>query len=96
MLGSIYEKALRLQRAEGEPQWKTIKKEPSFYIWRIEKFSVVPWPKDQYGTFYQGDTFIILSIKILLISSIFSPSSTSIITGLPPLSLFILLQRVLP
>ena len=62
MLGSIYEKALRLQRAEGEPQWKTIKKEPSFYIWRIEKFNVVPWPKDQYGTFYQGDTFIILSI----------------------------------
>ena len=62
MLGSIYEKALRLQRAEGEPQWKTIKKEPSFYIWRIEKFSIQPWPKDQYGTFYQGDTFIILSI----------------------------------
>ena len=62
MLGSIYEKALRLQRAEGEPQWKTIKKEPSFHIWRIEKFSVQPWPKDQYGTFYQGDTFIILSI----------------------------------
>ena len=47
MLGSIYEKALRLQRAEGEPQWKTIKKEPSFHIWRIEKFSVQPWPKDQ-------------------------------------------------
>ena len=37
MLGSIYEKALRLQRAEGEPQWKTIKKEPSFHICRIEK-----------------------------------------------------------
>ena len=62
MLGSIYEKALRLQRAEGEPEWKKIKKEPSFYIWRIEKFSVKPWSKDQYGTFYQGDTYIILSI----------------------------------
>lgn len=62
MLGSIYEKALRLQRAEGEPQWKTIKKEPGLYIWRIEKFNVIPWPKDEYGTFYQGDTFIVLSI----------------------------------
>ena len=51
MLGSIYEKALRLQRAEGEPQWKTIKKEPSFHIWRIEKFSVQPWQKINMGHF---------------------------------------------
>ena len=61
-LGSIYEKALRMQRAEAEPEWKKIKKEPGLYIWRIEKFSLIPWPQESYGTFYQGDTYIILSI----------------------------------
>ena len=62
-LGSIYEKALRMQRAEAEPEWKKIKKEPGLYIWRIEKFSLIPWPSESYGTFYQGDTYIILSIE---------------------------------
>ena len=62
MLGSIYEKALRMQRAEAEPEWKKINKAPGLYIWRIEKFNVVPWPVADYGKFYQGDTFIILSI----------------------------------
>ena len=64
MLGSIYEKALRMQRAEAEPEWKKINnKIPGLYIWRVEKFSVVPWPKNDYGKFYQGDTFIILNIS---------------------------------
>lgn len=62
LLGSVYEKALRYQRAEAEPEWHKIKKEPSLLIWRIEKFNVVPWPKDQYGNFFQGDSYIILSI----------------------------------
>ena len=31
-------------------------------IWRIENFQVVPWPKDQYGKFFNGDTYIVLNI----------------------------------
>ena len=62
LLGTIFEKKLRLERAEAEPEWKKIKKEPGLMIWRIEKFNVVPWPKEQYGTFYQGDSYIILNI----------------------------------
>ena len=62
LLGSLYEKLLREKCANEEPEWHKIKSEPSFYIWRIEKFNVVPWPLDQYGTFYQGDTYIILNI----------------------------------
>lgn len=62
MLGSIFEKKLRAERADKEPEWKKIKNEPGLYIWRIEKFNVVAWPKDQYGNFYQGDTYIILNI----------------------------------
>jgi hypothetical protein len=26
-------------------------------IWRIEKFNVVKWPKEEYGSFFQGGTF---------------------------------------
>ena len=51
-----------MQRAEAEPEWKKIQKSPGLYIWRIEKFKVVPWPKADYGKFFQGDTFIILSL----------------------------------
>jgi len=29
-------------------------------IWRIEKFKVVSWPKDKYGVFYDGDSYIVL------------------------------------
>merc|ERR1712087_480244 len=30
-------------------------------IWRIEKFKVKHWPKDKYGEFYGGDSYIILN-----------------------------------
>lgn len=63
MLGSIFEQKLRLKRAEAEPEWHKIKNEVGLYIWRIEKFNVVPWPQEQYGTFYQGDSYIILNIS---------------------------------
>jgi len=29
-------------------------------IWRIEKFHVISWPKDQYGKFFDGDSYIVL------------------------------------
>ncbi|TFK40759.1 fragmin60 [Crucibulum laeve] len=29
-------------------------------VWRIEKFHVKPWPKDRVGSFYDGDSYIIL------------------------------------
>ena len=64
LLGSIYEKLLREKCANEEPEWHKIQSKPSFYIWRIEQFKVVPWPKDQYGSFYQGDTYIVLNITM--------------------------------
>jgi gelsolin len=33
---------------------------PGLMIWRIEQFKVVSWPKEMYGKFYSGDSYIIL------------------------------------
>jgi len=29
-------------------------------VWRVEQFKIVAWPKDRYGQFYSGDSYIIL------------------------------------
>jgi len=29
-------------------------------VWRVEKFKIVEWPKDRYGQFYSGDSYIVL------------------------------------
>ena len=63
LFGTDIEKNLKYKNAENEPEWQKIPKEPCLKIWRIEKFKVKPWPENQYGTFYDGDSFIILNIK---------------------------------
>ena len=63
LFGTDIEKNLRHKNAENEPEWHKIPKEPCLKIWRIEKFCVVPWPEKMYGTFYNGDSFIILHIQ---------------------------------
>ena len=63
MLGSVWEEQLRQKRADEEPEWKTIKDEPCLRIWRIEKFNVKPWPLEEYGNFFTGDTYIVLNTK---------------------------------
>merc|ERR1719391_1387269 len=35
--------------------------QPGLEIWRIEKFKVVTWPKEEYGSFYSGDSYIVLN-----------------------------------
>ena len=37
-------------------------KEPGITIWRIENFCAVPWPKEKYGKFFDGDSYIILHV----------------------------------
>jgi len=59
-LGTDLEKKVRLNAAQGEPEWKTAGKAPGLQIWRVEQFKIKPWPQDQYGRFFTGDSYIVL------------------------------------
>lgn len=60
MLGSDLEKSVKRAAANTEPAWDNAGKELGIQIWRIEKFHVKSWPKNQYGQFFDGDSYIVL------------------------------------
>ncbi|PPR00420.1 hypothetical protein CVT24_004481 [Panaeolus cyanescens] len=60
LLGSDLEKHVRQEAGELEPAWEDAGKAEGLQIWRIENFHVVPWPNERYGTFYDGDSYIVL------------------------------------
>jgi len=60
-LGTELEKKIKAAAAGKEKQWEGAGKAPGLQVWRIEKFQVVPWPKDQYGKFYTDDSYIVLN-----------------------------------
>ncbi|XP_068156937.1 gelsolin isoform X1 [Drosophila tropicalis] len=43
------------------PAFANAGRTPGVEIWRIENFEPVPYPKNNYGKFYTGDSFIILN-----------------------------------
>jgi len=61
LLGSDLEKNVKKASAETEQAWKGAGQKVGLEIWRIEKFKVVHWPRDQYGTFYSGDSYIVMN-----------------------------------
>jgi len=61
LLGSKLEKDVKRASAESEKAWAVAGKKVGLQIWRIEQFKVVPWPQDQYGQFYTGDSYIVLN-----------------------------------
>jgi len=60
-LGSDLEKKVREAAAATEPAWAQAGKKLGLQIWRIEKFQVKSWPVEQYGSFYDGDSYIVLN-----------------------------------
>jgi gelsolin len=58
--GTELELKVKKAAAEKEEEWTHITDEPGILIWRIEKFHVKKWPKNDYGQFYDGDSYIIL------------------------------------
>jgi len=60
-LGSDLEKKVREAAAKTEAAWTNAGKKVGLQIWRIEKFQVKSWPQEQYGSFYDGDSYIVLN-----------------------------------
>jgi len=59
--GSKEHKDVKLAAAKTETAWEGAGKQVGLQIWRIEKFKVVAWPKEQYGKFHKGDAYIVLN-----------------------------------
>jgi len=63
--GSKDHKDAKLNAAKTEKAWEGCGKKPGVEVWRIEKFKVVAWPKDKYGSFFRGDAYIVLNTYVL-------------------------------
>ncbi|KAL8589377.1 hypothetical protein ACOMHN_021529 [Nucella lapillus] len=59
--GSDEEKQVKKESAEQEPAWQGAGQAPGLKIWRIVQFEVKDWPEEDYGEFYNGDSYIILN-----------------------------------
>jgi len=62
LVGSSTDRAVKKEAASKEPAWKVVD-EPKvgLKVWRIVKFIVTDWPAEDYGSFYSGDSYIILN-----------------------------------
>ena len=55
---------ITLDLSKPEAEFDNIKpEEPILIVWRIEKLKLKKWPKERYGTFYEGDSFLVFCIK---------------------------------
>jgi gelsolin len=62
LVGSDIDHRVKFNSAATEPAWNDGKvgQVAGLFVWRIENFEVVPWPKERYGDFYSGDSYIVL------------------------------------
>lgn len=61
LFGSDVEKNVKKASAETEKAWQHAGENVGLQIWRIVKFKVTDWPEEDYGKFYDGDSYIILN-----------------------------------
>ncbi|KAI8627496.1 putative actin-binding protein Fragmin [Xylariaceae sp. FL1651] len=59
-IGTEIDHKVKYNSAATEPAWQGVGEAPGLYVWRVEDFQIVAWPKDQYGDFHEGDSYIIL------------------------------------
>ncbi|KAJ7079736.1 actin regulatory protein [Mycena belliarum] len=61
LLGSDLEKRVREAAGDKEAAWEGAGTAVGIQIWRVEKFTIVVWPKEKLGSFYDGDSYIVLN-----------------------------------
>ncbi|KAM7184363.1 putative actin-binding protein [Naviculisporaceae sp. PSN 640] len=62
LIGSDLDHKVKYHSAASEPAWNdgVIGTQPELFVWRIQDFAVVPVPKEQHGSFFDGDSYIVL------------------------------------
>ncbi|KAK6851954.1 Severin [Apiospora arundinis] len=62
LVGSDLDHKVKHASAATEPAWNEGKvgEEAGLRVWRIEDFQVVAWPREKYGQFHEGDSYIVL------------------------------------
>ena len=63
LVGSELDHKVKAAAADGEAAWHgppKIGTTTGLWVWRIEKFQVKAWPRERYGTFFNGDSYIVL------------------------------------
>lgn len=62
LIGTEIDHRVKYNSAKTEPAWNDGKVglQAGLHVWRIEDFEVVPWPKEKYGQFFDGDSYIVL------------------------------------
>ncbi|KAJ4983725.1 Severin [Stagonosporopsis vannaccii] len=62
LINSDVDHKVKYKSAASEPAWNNgvIGSQAGLFIWRIEDFEVVPWPREKYGSFHEGDSYIAL------------------------------------
>lgn len=61
LFGSDLERQVKKESAQTEPAWEGAGQEVGLKIWRVVKFEIKDWPQEEYGSFYNGDSYIILN-----------------------------------
>lgn len=60
MFGTDIEKSAK-KTGQSEPAWQGAGTRVGLQVWRIVSMKVTHWPVEQYGYFYNGDTYIVLN-----------------------------------
>ncbi|CAL3970524.1 hypothetical protein PZA11_006690 [Diplocarpon coronariae] len=62
LIGTEIDHRVKYNSATTEPAWNDgrVGQLAGLYIWRIEEFEVVAWPRDKLGQFFDGDSYIVL------------------------------------
>lgn len=61
LFGTDTDRQVKKDSAEQEPAWLKAGQKPGIQIWRIVNFKVTQWPEEDYGKFYDGDSYVILN-----------------------------------